>query len=62
MDRKTWDCDLSEDLCRVYRDIERAKAASLDVCDVILTSPSDAEHTHEWIPASEWTQNFKPDK
>jgi hypothetical protein len=62
MERYNWDCDLAEDLCRVYRDIERAKAATRDVCDLILTAPSETDRRREWVPASEWTKNFNSQK
>jgi hypothetical protein len=52
------DYEFSEDLCRVYRELEHTKSTHLDLCDQILNAPSVADHHREWMPASEWTNKL----
>ena len=61
MERIAGDCDYAEDLCRVYKEIEHAKAVDLDMCGLILESSLPDQGRREWVPASEWTRDFKPE-
>jgi hypothetical protein len=59
MEWDTCNCDYSEDLCRVYKNLEHSRAMDLDLCELILQSSSPEQNRREWIPASEWTRNFQ---